>query len=62
MFALAAFSGLFRGWLGIAGDGALGTWTTPVEILLTALATFAVTAIVCSIIQRIPKVGKWIIG
>ena len=62
MFVLAAFSGLFRGWLGIAGDGALGTWTTPVEILLTALATFAVTAIVCSIIQRIPKVGKWIMG
>ena len=62
MFALVAFSGLFRGWLGIAGEGTLGVWTTPVEILLTGIATFAVAAIVCVAVQRIPKVGKWIVG
>ena len=62
MFVLAAASGFFRSTLGTAGEGCLGIWTTPVEILLTALTTFAVTAVVCSLLQRIPYLGKWIVG
>ncbi len=62
MIALAAFSGLFRGWLGTAEGGSLGVWTTPAEIVLTGIATFAVTAVICAYLQRIPKVGKWLVG
>ncbi len=62
MIALAAFSGLFRGWLGTAEGGSLGVWTTPAEIVLTGIASFAVTALVCAYLQRIPKVGKWVVG
>ena len=62
MVFLSVFAGLFRGWLGLGDAGLLGFWTTPVEILLTALASFTCTAIACILVQRIPKVGKWIVG
>lgn len=62
MFVLAFASEAFRTWLGIGGDGLLGIFTTPLQIILTALATFSITAIVCTIIQRIPKIGKWVVG
>lgn len=35
---------------------------TPVIILTTAAITFLITAIVSIIIQRIPKIGKYIVG
>ena len=59
---LSVFAGLFRGWLGLGDAGRLGFWTTPVEIILTSLASFTCTAIACILVQRIPKVGKWIVG
>ena len=62
LLVLVAFSGLFRGWLGTGDAGVLGIWTTPVEILLTALCSFVCTAIAAVLIRRIPKVGKWIVG
>ena len=62
MVFLSVFAGLFRGWLGLGDAGLLGFWTTPVEIILTALASFICTAIACILVQRIPKVGKWIVG
>lgn len=62
MFILAAFSGLWRKLFGIAGDGVLGVWTDPVEILLTALCTFVCAAAVCVLGQKIPKAGKYIFG
>lgn len=62
MVVLAYASSFFRDWLGIADEGSLGLWTTPVEILLTALTTFCLTAIVCTLVQRIPRLGKWIVG
>ena len=62
MFVLAYASEAFRSWLGTGGEGELGLWTTPVQILLTAITTFCITAIVCTLIQRIPKVGKWVVG
>ena len=43
-------------------EGVLGFWTTPVEVLLTALVSFTVTAAACVLIQRIPRVGKYIVG
>jgi hypothetical protein len=59
MVVLAAFSGLFRGWLGTGGDA---LWVTPVEILLTAVCSYIVTALAAVLLRRIPKLGKWIIG
>ena len=62
LLVLVAFSGLFRGWLGVGDDGILGFWTTPVEILLTALSTFVATAVAAVLVRRIPRVGRWIVG
>ena len=62
MVFLSMFAGLFRGWLGLGSEGALGFWTTPVEILLTAAASFVCTALACILVQKIPVAGKWIVG
>ncbi len=62
MIALAFFSGWLRESLGLGLDGQLGIWTTPVQILLTALLTFATVALFCVAVQRIPKFGKWVVG
>ena len=62
MFVLAWASGLVCSWIGTGAEGRLGFWSTPAEILLTALLTFGITAAGCTLIQRIPKVGKWLVG
>ena len=62
MLLLALFSGLFRKLWGIGADGALGVWTTPAQICLSALCTFASVALCCVLLQKIPKVGKFIVG
>ena len=62
MIALALLSGWLRDWLGIGADGSLGVWTTPVQILLTAVSSFVIVAVVATLIRCIPKVGKWLMG
>ena len=62
MIVLVYVSGFLREWVGTGDGGSIGFWTTPTEILLTAITTFAITAIACTLVQRIPKVGKWIVG
>ena len=62
MFALGAWSSLWRGKFGIGAEGIFGVWTTPMEILLTAVCTFVSVAVVSVLIQRIPKAGRFIIG
>ena len=62
MLVLAQFSGWFRGWLGLGADGVLGVWTTPVQILSTALCSFVVVGLVAVLLQRIPRVGKYLMG
>ena len=62
LLVLVAFSGLFRHALGVGEAGSLGIWTTPVEILLTALCTFVTTAVAAVWVRKIPLVGKWIAG
>lgn len=59
MFVLAAFSSLFRGWLGTGGDA---LWVTPVEILLTAVCSYIVTALAAILLRRIPRLGTWLMG
>ena len=62
MLVLAQFSGWFRSWLGLGADGVLGAWTTPVQILATALCSFVVVGLVSVLLQRIPRVGKYLMG
>ena len=62
MLFLAAFSSLFRRVLGIGMDGLIGIWTTPVEILLTVMCSFVCVGSFSVLLQRIPVVGKYIIG
>jgi hypothetical protein len=54
--------GAIREWLGSAETGVLGFWTTPVEILLSAVIAFALTSVASVLIQRVPKIGKYIAG
>ena len=62
MLLLSYFSSLFRGIMGIGENGVAGIWTTPVEIILCAVCTFVCAAAFSVLVQRIPKVGRWIIG
>lgn len=62
LLVLVPVSGAVRGWLGSGNDGLLGFWTTPVEIVLAAVIAFVGVAIAAVILQKIPKVGKYIIG
>ena len=62
MLVLAQFSGWFRSWLGLGSEGVLGAWTTPVQILSTALCSFVVVGLVAVLLQRIPRVGKYLMG
>ncbi len=62
MLLLGSVSLWLRSSLGLGAEGVLGIWTTPVQVLLTALLSFSGVALLCVFIQRIPKVGKWIVG
>ena len=62
MLVLAQFSALYRNWLGLGAEGLLGYWTTPVQILATALSSFVVVGLLAVAIQRLPKVGKYLMG
>ncbi len=62
MFLLIVVSGAIRNALGVGVEGVLGIWTTPVEILSSAIISFSLVAVICVFVQKIPKVGRWIIG
>ena len=62
MLVLASVSAALREMWGLGAEGVLGNWTTPVQILLTALISFVVSGALAVVLQRIPKVGKYIIG
>jgi len=62
LLLLSVVSGWIRNALGLGADGVLGIWTTPVQIFAIALLSFCGTALFCVLVQRIPKVGKWLIG
>lgn len=62
LLILVPICGFVRDSLGSGTEGLLGFWTTPVEILLSTIVAFLCTAAVSLILQRIPKLGKLIIG
>ena len=62
MLILSSVAAWICGLLKRGTEGILGFWTTPVEVLSIALITFITTAILCTLVQRIPKIGKYIVG
>jgi surface polysaccharide O-acyltransferase-like enzyme len=62
LLILVPVCGFFRNQLGLGLEGSLGAWTTPVQIVASALCGFILTAIVSLIIRRIPKIGRLIVG
>ena len=62
MLVLGSVSVWIRSSLGVGENCILGVWTTPVEIIGTALISFCAVALVSVLVQRIPKVGKLIMG
>ena len=62
MLALLSYSTLFRNALGIGSEGCLGIMTTPVEIIATAVCSYVTVAVICTLMQKIPVAGKWIVG
>jgi len=62
MLLLGIVSAWLRSALGLGADGVLGVWTTPVQVFGTSLLSFVGVAVFCVLVQRIPRVGKWIVG
>lgn len=62
LLILVPISGAIRNMLGSGEEGLLGFWTTPVEIFASGIAAFIITAAVSVVMQKIPKVGKYLIG
>ena len=62
LLLLGIISAWLRSSLGIGADGALGIWTTPVQIFASTILSFVGVAIFCVLASYIPKAGKWIIG
>ena len=36
------------------------SWTTPVQIIMTAVISYILVAFACGLIRKIPKVGKYL--
>lgn len=62
LLILGAVSAWIRSALGLGAEGELGIWTTPVQIVCSTVISFTLTALASCLIQRIPRVGKWIVG
>ncbi len=62
LLLLVYVSGWIRNWLGLGEAGVLGVWTTPVEIITIAIFSFIGVALFSILVQRVPKIGKWLMG
>ena len=62
LLVLSIVSARLREVLRLGSDGLLGIWTTPVQILATAVISYVVVALACVLIQKIPKLGSIIVG
>ena len=62
MLVLSVVSARLREMLKLGNDGLLGIWTTPVQILATAIISYLIVGLACVLFRKIPKIGKIIIG
>ena len=61
LLILVPVSGAVRNILGSGTEGVLGFWTTPVEIMISAVVAFVCTALVSVLLRRVPKIGQYIV-
>ena len=62
LLVLSIVSAWLREAMKLGSDGLLGIWTTPVQIIATALISYVIVALACVLIQKIPKLGSIIVG
>lgn len=62
MIILVPVSAWLRSKLGLGSDGVLGVWTTPAQIVGTAIITFILGSLVSVVVGRIPRLGKYLMG
>ena len=62
LLLLVSVSSWARTSFGTGADGIFGIWTTPLEMLLPAIMSFMALSVLCVLVRRIPKIGKWIMG
>lgn len=62
MVVLSVVSEMWISNLGRAEEGLLGVWTTPVEIIGTAIVSYCIVACCMILVQRIPLIGKYLAG
>lgn len=62
LLILVPICSFFREWLGLGMDGKLGVWTSPVQIIVSAVLGFIASTAIAVVLQKIPKVGKYIVG
>ena len=62
LLILVPICGFFREWLGLGLEGVLGVWTSPVQIIVSAVLGFLASTAIAVVLQKIPKVGKYIVG
>ena len=62
MFVLGIVSVWLCEALGVGTEGVIGVWTTPIQMIGTACISFVVVSVVCVVVRKIPRVGKWIMG
>lgn len=62
LLLLVPICGAMREWLGVGSEGVLGVCTTPVQIVVSAVLGFVASVAVAVALQKIPKIGKFIIG
>ena len=58
LLILVPVCGYFRQWLGSGDEGVLGLWTTPVQIVVSAVLAFIATAVVSVVIRRLMSLLK----
>lgn len=58
LLILVPVCGYFRQWLGSGDEGVLGLWTTPVQIVVSAVFAFIATAVVSVVIRRLMSLLK----
>lgn len=62
LLILVPIFGVVSGRLGMDADGALGVWTAPAVIITSAICAFICTGVASTLLQRIPRIGKYIMG
>ncbi len=62
LLVLVPICSFIREMLGTGLEGKLGVWTSPVEIVLSAILGFVASTIIAVALQKISKVGKFIVG